>query len=104
MARQKCRRQWRARSAESESAAKELASGARWRARRALASWLGLPWLYNILGGEPMIPKGLTEELENEVKRLKQAGEYFLQTYTRLCEHFGGGPQWKKEPSETIFH
>ena len=51
-----------------------------------------------------MIPKELTKQLQNEVKHLKDAGAEFLQTYTRLCEHFGGGAQWKKEPSETVFH
>ena len=51
-----------------------------------------------------MIPKELTEQLQDEVKRLKQAGDEFLQTYTQLCVHCGGGPQWQKEPSEMVFH
>jgi hypothetical protein len=50
-----------------------------------------------------MIPKELTEQLQNEVKRLKEAGDEFLKTYTRLCVH-SGGPQWQKESSETVFH
>lgn len=51
-----------------------------------------------------MIPEDLTRQLQDEVQRLQAASNDFLQTYTRLCVHFGGGPDWKKEPSETLFH
>lgn len=51
-----------------------------------------------------MVPTELTEHLQAEVKRLKEAGDEFMQTYTRLCVHCGGGPQWQKEPSEMVFH
>jgi hypothetical protein len=51
-----------------------------------------------------MIPKELSDQLQNEVNRLKKAGDDFLQTYTQLCVHCGGGPQWQKEPTEMVFH
>jgi hypothetical protein len=50
-----------------------------------------------------MIPKEVSDQLQDQVKRLKQAGDEFLQTYKHLCVHFGG-EQWQKEPSELISH
>jgi hypothetical protein len=51
-----------------------------------------------------MIPNELAEQVRAEVKLLKEGQDKFLQTYKRLCVHYGG-PEWRKDKDiETIFH
>jgi hypothetical protein len=50
-----------------------------------------------------MITKELAEQVRTEVKHLKEAQERFLQTYKRLCVHYGGA-EWRKDDLEVIFH
>jgi len=50
-----------------------------------------------------MIPNELADQVRAEVKQMKEAQEKFLQTYQQLCLH-DGGPEWKKGPTEVVFH
>lgn len=50
-----------------------------------------------------MIPEDLAEQVRAEVKRLKEVQDQFLQTYKRLCDHYGG-PDWRKSQMEMVFH
>jgi hypothetical protein len=50
-----------------------------------------------------MIPNELAQQIRDEVKRLKEGQDKFLQTYKRLCAHYGGA-DWQKEDVETVFH
>ena len=49
-----------------------------------------------------MIPSELAEQIRDEVKSLKEGQDRFLQTYKRLCVHFGG-PEWQRKDVETVF-
>jgi hypothetical protein len=50
-----------------------------------------------------MIPSELAEQIRDEVKSLKEGQDRFLQTYKRLCVHYGG-PEWQRKDVETVFH
>ncbi len=52
-----------------------------------------------------MIPTDLAEQLRGEVQRFKDVQDQFLQTYQRLCAHFGGAA-WRghKEVEVTLHH
>jgi hypothetical protein len=50
-----------------------------------------------------MIPRELAEQVRMEVERLNEVQDKFLQTYKRLCVHYGG-PKWQKAELETVFH
>jgi hypothetical protein len=50
-----------------------------------------------------MIPNELADQVRTEIKSLMEEQDRFLQTYERLCVHFGG-PKWQKEGIEVIFH
>jgi hypothetical protein len=51
-----------------------------------------------------MIPADLADQLRDEVRRLKDVQDQFLQTYERLCLHHGG-PAWRNDKDvETVFH
>jgi hypothetical protein len=51
-----------------------------------------------------MIPNDLAEQLRAEVKLLKEGQDKFLETYKRLCVHYGGA-NWRKDKDiETIFY
>jgi hypothetical protein len=50
-----------------------------------------------------MIPRELAEQVQAEIKRLKEAQDDFLQTYRRLCVHHGGA-EWQRAGSEIVFH
>jgi hypothetical protein len=50
-----------------------------------------------------MLPKELTAQVQDEVKRLKEVTDKFLQTYKQICIH-RGGPLWQKGEIETVFH
>jgi hypothetical protein len=51
---------------------------------------------------EIMIPQELEDQVRGEVRQLKDVQDKFLETYRKLCLHFGG-PRWQKE-IETLFH
>jgi hypothetical protein len=50
-----------------------------------------------------MIPRELADQVRAEVKQLKQVQEDFLQTYLKLCAHYGG-PRWHKDYTEVVSH
>ncbi len=50
-----------------------------------------------------MIPEELAGLVREEVKRLKEVQDQFLQTYKRLCVHIGG-PEWRKSALEMVLH
>ena len=50
-----------------------------------------------------MIPNELADQVRAEVKQLKHVQEDFLQTYQRLCAHYGG-PRWQKDYTEVVSH
>jgi hypothetical protein len=50
-----------------------------------------------------MIPNELAKQVQMEVKHLKEEQDKFLETYRRLCVHFGG-PEWQKEEIEVVMH
>jgi hypothetical protein len=50
-----------------------------------------------------MIPNDLAEQVRGEVKLFKEAQDRFLETYRRLCVHYGG-PKWQTEELATVFH
>jgi hypothetical protein len=50
-----------------------------------------------------MIPKELADQVRAEAHALKEAGDRFLQTYARLCDHHGG-PGWQRGQTEVVFH
>jgi hypothetical protein len=50
-----------------------------------------------------MIPNELANLVREEIRSLMQEQDRFLQTYKRLCVHYGG-PKWQKEGIEVIFH
>jgi hypothetical protein len=51
-----------------------------------------------------MIPSELAEQVRAEVKLLKEGQDKFLETYKRLCVHYGG-PDWRRDKDiETVFH
>jgi hypothetical protein len=51
-----------------------------------------------------MIPADLADQLREEVRRLKEVQDQFLQTYERLCLHHGG-PAWRNDKDvEAVFH
>jgi hypothetical protein len=49
-----------------------------------------------------MIPNEQAEQLRSEIKRLKEAQDDFLQTYKRLCIHYGGA-EWLRQ-SDPVLH
>ncbi len=49
-----------------------------------------------------MLTNELAQEARREVQRLKEVHDAFLQTYKKLCLHFGG-PDWQKK-MEMVFH
>jgi hypothetical protein len=50
-----------------------------------------------------MIPTDLADQVRSEVERLKAVQADFLQTYTRLCVHYGGDG-WPRNKVEMVFH
>ena len=50
-----------------------------------------------------MLTNELAEETRQRVQRLKEVQGAFLQTYKKLCSHFGG-PDWQKKKMEMVFH
>lgn len=50
-----------------------------------------------------MIPKELAEQVQSQVKRLKEVQDQFMQTYKQLCIHYGGA-KWQKDHNEVISH
>lgn len=50
-----------------------------------------------------MIPEDLAEQVRAEVKHLKEIQDQFLQTYKKLCVHFGG-TEWRKSKLEMVLH
>jgi hypothetical protein len=50
-----------------------------------------------------MIPKELADQVQSEVKRLKEVQDQFIQTYIQLCIHYGGR-KWQKDHTEVISH
>ena len=50
-----------------------------------------------------MIPNDLAEQVRTEVQSLKNAQDQFLQTYKRLCVHYGGA-EWQKKKIDRTFH
>jgi hypothetical protein len=51
-----------------------------------------------------MLTKELTDQVQSEIKRLKDAQDTFLQTYDRLCARQGGlGRKPDNSDSETVF-
>jgi hypothetical protein len=46
----------------------------------------------------------LAEQVQAGVKLLKEGQDRILQTYKRLCVHYGG-PEWRREEDiESVFH
>ena len=50
-----------------------------------------------------MILKELADQVRAEIRSLMTEQDRFLQTYQRLCVHYGG-PKWQKEGIEMVFH
>jgi hypothetical protein len=50
-----------------------------------------------------MIPQELADQVRSQVQSLKQVQDQFLQTYKRLCVHFGGA-EWQKKKIDRTFH
>jgi hypothetical protein len=49
-----------------------------------------------------MAQHDLAQEARQNVQNLKQVHDAFLQTYKKMCLHFGG-PTWQKK-MEMVFH
>jgi hypothetical protein len=50
-----------------------------------------------------MLTNELAQEARQGVQRLKEVHDAFLQTYKKLCMHFGGA-DWQKKKLEMVFH
>jgi hypothetical protein len=50
-----------------------------------------------------MLTQDLASEVRADVTSLKGAQDKFLQTYRRLCRHYGGA-DWPKKKIEMVFH
>jgi hypothetical protein len=50
-----------------------------------------------------MLTQALADEVRDDVRRLKETQDKFLETYDKLCAHYGK-PNWRQGKVEMVFH